>query len=815
MSPPAAFTAQPPSLQRVADVSGSPQARPSAPSAAETVAAGIADWLVTRRLPLALLGIVLAVVSVERARHLEFSRSIDAMFDRTDPALVPYQRITRIFGSSEVVLAAYDDPDLFTPAGIARLGRLTDRLREMPGIASASSLAGTPLGARIVDLENGLTSGWARRLVRLMEGLAVGADHRTAGVVCVLEPPPDDRRSDRERAESRAGTIDGLRAVMAELPSGTVAGEPVMLRDGFAMLERDGNLLGTTSGLLAGLVLLASFRSLRWLLVPLVVVLLALWSTRGVLAVVGLKLTMVSTMLSAMVTVVGIATVTHVIVEFRRQRSLGLDPSMALRETMTVLFWPVLGAIATDVIGFGSLVASRVGPVHDFGVMTSIGAVMVLVAAGLAVPFLALTGRFDADPRMAWGESTLELGLDGLVRRLVRHPLPILCGSLVAVAAAVAGMRWLSVETDFTRNFRTSSPTVASYDMVETRLGGAGVWDVLVPAPDTLDADTLVALDRLGHRLRAEVTVPDEAGRPTPALTKVMSITDVLGAAPLLPLPPGAAMAGMINLLLQRDEALRPDFSRGLVGRDPGDGSTWLRITLRARERQPAAAKASIIGQVQRIVAEEFPAADGRPGGEVTGFFVLLAKLVDRMLADQWLTFAIATVGIFLLLAVAFRSLLLAGIALVPNALPIFVVLGLLGWVGERVNMGTAMIAAVSMGLSVDSSIHYIAAFRRRLAAGGVTAAALETAHQTAGRAMIFSTLALVVGFLALTTSGFIPTVSFGWLSCLTLAGGLVGNLVVLPVLLALVAPWIGAGCQADEMPVQQPSRVPRIQEQA
>jgi predicted RND superfamily exporter protein len=169
---------------------------------------------------------------------------------------------------------------------------------------------------------------------------------------------------------------------------------------------------------------------------------------------------------------------------------------------------------------------------------------------------------------------------------------------------------------------------------------------------------------------------------------------------------------------------------------------------------------------------------------------VLLAQLVDRMLADQWLTFAIAAAGIFALLSFAFQSPLLAAVALVPNGLPILVVLGLLGWAGVRINMGTAMIAAVSLGLSVDSSIHYIARFRRHLADGGLTAA-LETAHRTAGRAMIFSTLALAIGFLALTTSGFMPTVSFGWLSCLTLLGGLAGNLVVLPVLLALLAPWL------------------------
>jgi predicted RND superfamily exporter protein len=130
-----------------------------------------------------------------------------------------------------------------------------------------------------------------------------------------------------------------------------------------------------------------------------------------------------------------------------------------------------------------------------------------------------------------------------------------------------------------------------------------------------------------------------------------------------------------------------------------------------------------------------------------------------------------------------------------------------MGWAGERINMGTAMIAAVSMGLSVDSSIHYITAFRRRLGMGSTTAA-LEVAHQTAGRAMIFSTLALAIGFLARTTSGFMPTVSFGWLSCLTLLGGLVGNLVVLPVLLALLAGSLAPASAAAAKQVQH--RLPR-----
>jgi predicted RND superfamily exporter protein len=111
----------------------------------------------------------------------------------------------------------------------------------------------------------------------------------------------------------------------------------------------------------------------------------------------------------------------------------------------------------------------------------------------------------------------------------------------------------------------------------------------------------------------------------------------------------------------------------------------------------------------------------------------------------------------------------------------------MLGWLNLPMNMGAAMIAAVSIGLSVDSSIHYVIAFRRALLAGKSVAAALREVQQTVGRAMVFSTLALIVGFSVLCTSEFVPTIYFGVLVSLAMLGGLVGNLIVLPLLLRVV----------------------------
>jgi multidrug efflux pump subunit AcrB len=225
--------------------------------------------------------------------------------------------------------------------------------------------------------------------------------------------------------------------------------------------------------------------------------------------------------------------------------------------------------------------------------------------------------------------------------------------------------------------------------------------------------------------------------------------------------------------------------------RSPGDAENppLLRIMLRARERQGAAEKQRLIAAVERCVAQEFPAQDNSSAGATTGFFVLLTNLIESLLADQWTTFAAATIGIAAMVYLLFRSVRLTLISLVPNALPIFLVMGLLGWLGLRVNMGAAMIAAVSMGMSVDSSIHYLQSYLLARRAGRDHDSALTEVQSAVGRAMLFSTLALVIGFAVLCTSEFVPTIYFGALVCLAMLGGLGGNLVVLPLLLSWFPP--------------------------
>lgn len=759
-----------------------------------------AGLLIRHRWPLLAVAALLTAVAVWPASRLKFDRSIENVFAPGDPLLVSYRRLKRTFGGNEIVLAAYTDEQLFAAdgEGIRRVKRVREKLERVPGVKSVLSID-RPLGEQIVQPDSRI----AARVRELFAGYTHGSEGETVALACMLLPR-------EETPVGRRETIAGLRDVMRnQLPEplspGMIAGEPVMVTDGYRYVEEDGRRLGWATTLLLAVVIVVCFRSLRWLVVPVVIVQLTLLWTKAVLVVSGLRLSMVSSMLTAVVTVIGVATVVHVIVRFRQARSEKLSPENALLQAMTILILPIVWACCTDAAGFGALLVSRVGPIQDFGVMMAIGSLLVIASVALVLPALALWGRFSSDPKRAWGETLLDTQLDRLVGWVEHHPWLIGAGALAATLACATGISRLDVETDFTKNFRGDSRIVRSYAFVEERLGGAGVWDVMLPAPEKLDWQYLRRVRQLEQRLRSEVVVAED-GRTRPGLAKVLSLASAVEAT-----QPGVLKAiDVTNTLpFMSEEQTRqailakrniemtvalaemrrrtPTFYAALYNNDPQEGGHWLRIMLRSRERQPSQAKKQLIAEVMRISRQEFPPGEDGRAAEVTGFFVLLTFLIDSMLADQWLAFGVACVGIFLMMLIAFRNPLFAAVALVPNGLPILVVLGLMGWAGLKINMGAAMIAAVSMGLSIDSSIHYITSFQRARADGKDVHSALSSVHHTVGRALIFATLALIAGFSVLCFSEFVPTIYFGALVSLTMLGGLAGNLIVLPLLLKLV----------------------------
>ena len=732
------------------------------------------QWLIRWRLPLLAIALVVAAAAYPFADGLEFDQTLQNMFPTGDPEVAAFEKFARTFGGDQLVMVVYDEPDLMTPAGVERVQKLADQLaEELPGVSSVVSIANTPAGAAIAV---GNLAGAAADL-QLIEGYLIGADRRTVAIVCTLVP--------KSTGEDRtANTVDEIRRIACEhAPDAAIAGQPVMMVDGFRHLDRDGRRLAIVSSLLLIATIVFLFRSVRWVLIPLIVVQGTLIFSKAIFVLSGLRLSMVSTMFSSVITVTCIAMVIHVVVRVRVARDSGSSPRESLLAAGALLAAPIFWTCLTDAVGFGALLTSSVGPVQDYAVMMAIGSLVTLLAVAVLLPGLALLGQLDSDPQHTWGEKRLDAGLDRLVDWIEQRGKTVGVVAVVLGLAVALGCLRLQVETDFTKNFRDDSPIVHSYNIIEERLGGAGVWDVMIPVPEKLSPEFFANVRNFQERLRS-IQVLDADGVSQPGLTKVLSLVDLIDSK-MFPGVQNAfsadAFESTVGFVMRGG---LPDGGRALLSTDPETGQRYLRIMLRSLERQPADQKLKLISEVREISARWFP------NSAATGFFVLLARLIEGVMRDQWIAFAAASAAIGLMLLVAFRSPVYAVLPLLPNALPIVMVLGLLGWLDIRMNLGTVMIAAVSMGLSVDSSIHYLSEFRRLRTAGASLHDALHQSHHTVGRAMVFSTLALIIGFSSLCFSEFSPTVYFGAMVCVAMLGGLIGNLLLLPLLLK----WVEGG---------------------
>ena len=756
----------------------------------------IATKLLAWRWPMLLLALAITACALPLSTNLEFDRSLENMFSADDPLLPPLHKMQRTFGGNEVILLVYQDDDLMDPqgAGISRLRQVTDQLQDVPGIEDIMSLAvlddmlkklaivkrfttRQPLSpVPILAQEDPL----AQSLLEMFQGMTHGGNGKTAAVICMLQP-------ESVAQVSRPQTVSQIRKIAqnlpGDLPAGMIAGEPVMVVDGFRFVEEDGRKLGLLSTGLLALAILVCFQSFRWALIAVVVVQFALLMARALLNLLKLQLSMVSSMLMALVTVIGIATVVHIAVRYRLARTRKLSPADALQQSVHYLAAPVFWTCCTDAVGFAALLVAGIGPVRDFGLMMAAGSLLVLLSVLLVIPGMVLLAARDQAPRYVWGRDRLIGGLGALAERL-RHRRRWIAGvALVTGLLAITGLPRLQLETDFTRNFKQESELARAYHFIEDQLGGAGSWDLLVPAPELLDEAYVAHVDRFQQQLRGLRMPSGGTANQQPALTSVVSLVDGLRAWQQQPV--GKGLSAEQNAILM--QTAMPGFMRAIRGTDPKNpGDHYLRIMLRSRERQSAEDKQWLIREVERISDEKFPATDtgstARPA--VTGFYVLLTNLIKSLLRDQWICFLVASLGIGLIMTLAFRSISLAIIALIPNMLPILVVMGAMGWVGAHVNMGAVMIAAVSMGLSIDSTIHYVTSFQRQRADGQSVADALEHSHRTVGFSVLLATLALVVGFSVLCTSQFVPIIYFGLLVGLSMLGGLLGNLFLLPLLL-------------------------------
>jgi predicted RND superfamily exporter protein len=762
--------------------------------------------------------VVLLVVLLLFGKRVGYEQSIKSFFADDDPVMNTYQKAAQSFGDDNFVFVVYDDPALFTPEGMARVTDLATAVGpgKVEGVVRVESLDAMPLLWAIDDLlarvatapafvrnsllaaarkaaggldlknsaltvagavrsasaagdANGLSS-LRDRVTRhpLFVGTVVDATGRTTAVVSRLR-----KTGDHDVRRTVAALRDQADAFARRhgLARPAVVGPPVLLADGFTSIERDGRRLALVGMLLIGLVTLSAVRSLWWALVPIVSGWVVWLAAESVMAGLNLKLALSGGPLVAQIIVLTMPAASHLAIHFRDDRRREADPRLAARTTLKAVAAPIVWCAVTGAIGYGALMISDVVPVQQFGAI--LGACTLAAALlVMAVSPVAMLPPFPLEVPVRHGSDSWVAGrMNRLTARVVRHPAPVVAAVLAAVLPLSVGIRWLHFESNYINMFRPESRVVTDYRAVESRLGGIGLVELVVPVGGGVDP---AALGRFRSVERSLTTFRPQG---EPAVAHVLSPATVLDPdGRLVAMPADAAkllLASKIDLIARTPQAELLD---SFWNRRTGEA----RVLVRLREQQPAPDK-------EAIFRRALTAARGSFGGQsyLTGLSYLMTKTAEAVIVTQWQTFAWSAAGILLMLTLALRSPSLAVLAILPTLLAVALVLGLMGWTGVKLDMATALVASVALGLSVDDTFHCLLQYRRERRARGFVES-LFASYAVTGPGVLLSSLAVAVGFAALRLSEFEPFVNFGTMVGIATAGSTLGNLVLLPACLAL-----------------------------
>ena len=800
--------------------------------------------------PWLVIGITVLIVAFFAwfTQYFRLDASADSLLLENDPDWEFFRQVENRYGIREFVVVAYiPEGDLFTRPELDKLNRLhndllaVDRVARVDSILNVPVFADTPLTGISEDYLTLLDEGVDLEAARLemmanpvYRDALISPDGRGAGMQVSIAIDQTARELIDRRSELRQlrlnGAIDAeglaeLREIDAVWADYSVevnarqheliasvrdtldryrdgarihlSGAPMIADDLISFVRGDLSSFSIAVLILIVVALGLIFRKIRFIVIPLLCCVAASAIMVGTLGLMDWRVTVVSSNFVSLLLIITISLTVHLTVRYRELRATRhfSRHGKMLRHAVLSMFRPCLYTALTTIVAFGSLIVSGILPIITFGWMMMMGVATALIVAFTLFPSIMSTLPVDRS-RLS---SDLRLNLTSALARLtdrLRGWVFVIYALILAVG--VTGLTRLRVENSFIDYFRDTTEIHQGMSLIDEQLGGTLSFDAIVTLPqeeiafeDAFDAgfgnsgfgdDADDAYWFTAPRM-AEVKAIHEYLDADPYTGKVLSLGAVVQLAEQLngnePVD-GLLWAVMYNRIPQtlREAVLDP-----FVLIDDNE----LRFNVRVRESAPALNRNELLQRVESGLEEEFGFAPDQV--RLTGLLVMYNNVLQSLFQSQILTLGVVMLAIMLMFLVLFRSLLIAVLCIIPNAIAAAVVLGVMGWLNIPLDIMTITIAAVSVGIGVDNTIHYMYRFRRVFPRLGNYRKTMYFCHDSIGRAMYFTSMTIVAGFSILVLSNFIPTGIFGLLTSLAMLVALVGSLTLLPQLLATFKP--------------------------
>ncbi|HEC16846.1 MAG TPA: transporter [Sedimenticola sp.] len=618
------------------------------------------------------------------------------------------------------------------------------------------------------------------------------------------------KRYSTELMAQEEAAIASIRAILdryrdrAELHLG---GVPMIVVDMMDFVRHDIRVFGLGVIVILMLLLALAFRQPRWVILPLLTASVASVMTIGFLGLAQWRVTVVSSNFLAMLLIFALSLTIHLIVRYRELHMdrPGADQRYLVRATVRSKVVPCFYTVVTTMVAFGSLVVSGIRPVIDFG---------WIMVIGLAISFFLTFTLFPAalmllQPATRRRQRDITGRITAFFARLIqRHGGWVLGVTLMAVVLSVVGMTRLTVENRFIDYFKESTEIFQGMYLIDQKLGGTTPLDVVIDAP----ADFLAREEGPpGMEKDDDFEFEDEAGITATSYWfnsfeletvdaihnyldgiketgKVLSLSTTMEVLKQLN---GGRMLDdfFLSVLYKR---LPDEVKRSMLTPYLSPDGNQLRFAIRVYESNVALKRQALLEQIRKDLTTKFELSDDQV--HLTGMMVLFNNMLQSLFRSQILTLGAVFFAILLMFVVLFRSTRQALVALVPNLIAAMLVLGLMGGMGIRLDIMTITIAAITIGIAVDDTIHYMHRFGEEVAKDWDYRAAVRRSHGSIGRAMYYTTITITTGFSILTLSDFVPTIHFGLLTALAMLIALAADLAVLPLLLERFKPFDAKG---------------------
>ena len=579
-----------------------------------------------------------------------------------------------------------------------------------------------------------------------------------------------------------------------------LGGIPMIADDMMSYIKSDIVVFGIGVFIFIILTLWFIFRNLKWVAMPLLGCATSVIIMIGLLGLIGWKVTVISSNFIALMLILNMAMNIHLTVRFLqlKKESLHLSKGEAVFEASKKMMLPILYTVLTTICAFLSLVFSGIKPIIDFGWMMTLGLLVSFSVTFLLLP--SLINLLSSDSEIGIKDNEKSIITSALGSFTKKNRILIFGSTLIIIIFSVVGISKLEVENSFINYFDKETEIYKGMKKIDDELGGTTPLNIILKFPTSQKVNQLED-DEFDEWEEEDDANEDKAKYwfTRDKMDKILKVHDYLDSLPqigkVLSFGSILRVAEDLNnkelqsleiavLYSKIPEAIKAEIVSPYISVEKDEA----RISVRIKDSLKDLRRNDLINKINLELNTKLGLE--KDEYKLAGVLILFNNLLQSLFKSQILTLGIVILGIFLMFFVLFRNITVSLIGIVPNFIAAFFILGIIGLLKIPLDMMTITIAAITIGIAVDNSIHYIYRFREEFEKINDYNETLDKCHSTVGVAILNTSITIVFGFSILVLSNFIPTIYFGMFTGIAMLLAMISVLTLLPKLIITFKPF-------------------------